>query len=119
MLLLHDVCCLWTWLRPKLVEAFPGAVVDKHDLLFMRGTLGQIAFDRKRNNSDLILVGFELGVTIPDSHLAGANFNPIIVTGFHRIPSHLDSWSWLWPTTSGKNTEKIFQKINHIQTQIY
>lgn len=39
-LLLHDVCCLWHWLVPKLQHAFPTPVVEKHTSLFMRGSLG-------------------------------------------------------------------------------
>ena len=38
-LLLHDLCCLWHWLLPKLHEAFPKAVVDKHEAMFFRGIL--------------------------------------------------------------------------------
>jgi hypothetical protein len=35
--LLHDVCCLWIWLRAKLVLSFSGEVIQKHDELFMNG----------------------------------------------------------------------------------
>ena len=31
--LLHDVCCLWIWLRAKLVLSFSGEVIQKHDEL--------------------------------------------------------------------------------------
>lgn len=31
---------LWIWLRPRLREAFPGAVCDKHEKMFWEGTLG-------------------------------------------------------------------------------
>ena len=38
-LLLHDVTCLWHWLRPKMESAFPAPVIAKHDAMFQRGTL--------------------------------------------------------------------------------
>ena len=37
--MLHDACCLWLHLRPRLEEAFPGSVVDKHLQMFWDGTL--------------------------------------------------------------------------------
>ena len=37
--LLHDVCCLWEWLVPKLKKEFPGSVVERHVELFMKGLL--------------------------------------------------------------------------------
>ena len=40
-LLLHDVVCLWNWMRPKLKSQFPGAVLQRHEELFMRGPLGE------------------------------------------------------------------------------
>ena len=38
---LHDNCCLWHYLRPKLESAFPKGVVQKHYEMFMRGILIQ------------------------------------------------------------------------------
>ena len=37
---LFDVCCLWLWLRPKLAQAYPAEIIDKHDKLFQKGCLG-------------------------------------------------------------------------------
>ena len=39
-ILLHDVCCLWVWLRPKMVAEFPGHVVKRHDDLFAKAFPG-------------------------------------------------------------------------------
>ena len=36
-ILLHDICCLWVWLRPKMAAEFPGHVVKRHDDLFAKG----------------------------------------------------------------------------------
>ena len=36
---LHDVVCLWIWLKKKMVDAFPSSVVDKYDSLFHKGFL--------------------------------------------------------------------------------
>eukprot|EP00435_Cladocopium_sp_Y103_P069260 s569_g33.t1 len=38
-LALHDICCLWHWLVPKMQHVFPTPVVEKHQSLFMRGAL--------------------------------------------------------------------------------
>ena len=38
---LHDLCCLWIYLRPHLERTFQGAVVDKHLKMFWDGMLGQ------------------------------------------------------------------------------
>ena len=38
--LLFDVCCLWQYLRPKMISNFPHAVVEKYDQLFLKGILG-------------------------------------------------------------------------------
>lgn len=39
--LLHDVCCLWHWLLPKMVGAFPSDVVKRYESLFEKGLLGK------------------------------------------------------------------------------
>ena len=36
--LLHDVCALWVWIRPRLQHAFSGTVVAKLDKMFWDGT---------------------------------------------------------------------------------
>ena len=41
-LLLHDVTCLWLWVRAKLNHQFPADVITKHDELFMNGSLASI-----------------------------------------------------------------------------
>ena len=38
--MLHDVCCLWTWLLRKLTSEFTGEVVTKVTDMFYRGLLG-------------------------------------------------------------------------------
>lgn len=38
-LVLFDNCCLWTWMRKKMVTTFNGEVVEKHDKLFDEGLL--------------------------------------------------------------------------------
>ena len=38
-LLLHDITCLWHWLKPKMESAFPATVIQKFDDMFFRGTL--------------------------------------------------------------------------------
>jgi hypothetical protein len=38
--MLHDICCLWIYLRPRLEEAFPGGIVQKHTQMFWDGNLG-------------------------------------------------------------------------------
>ena len=38
-LVLFDNCCLWTWMRKKMVSTFSGQVVEKHDKLFSEGLL--------------------------------------------------------------------------------
>ena len=38
--LLHDICCLWVWLEPKLRSSFSGAICDKHCKMFSDGMLG-------------------------------------------------------------------------------
>ena len=40
--LLHDVTCLWCWLRPKMAKHFGTEIVDRHDELFLDGKLGGI-----------------------------------------------------------------------------
>lgn len=37
--LLHDVCCLWHYILPKMRALFPQPVVEKHEQMFMRGNL--------------------------------------------------------------------------------
>ena len=37
---LHDVCCVWLYLLPKLTNAFPSEVIAKYTTLFMKGILG-------------------------------------------------------------------------------
>ena len=37
--ILHDVCCLWIWLRAKMEVTFTGEILKKHDELFMSGYL--------------------------------------------------------------------------------
>ena len=37
---LHDICCLWLWLRSKLETSFTRPVLDQHDAMFMKGRLG-------------------------------------------------------------------------------
>ena len=39
-ILLHDICCCWIWLREKLAQSFPTAVVEKYDGLFEKGFFG-------------------------------------------------------------------------------
>ena len=39
-LLLFDNCCLWLWIREKMVATFPGAVIEQHDKLFEQGFPG-------------------------------------------------------------------------------
>ncbi|CAK9037631.1 unnamed protein product [Durusdinium trenchii] len=34
---LHDICCLWVWLRAELEGAFPSNMVDKYTDLFYKG----------------------------------------------------------------------------------
>lgn len=41
-MLLHDICCLWIWLRSRMEESYGTDVLERHDGLFMKGTLGQI-----------------------------------------------------------------------------
>ena len=36
---LFDLCALWCWLEPRMREAFPGDIVDKHLEMFWRGPL--------------------------------------------------------------------------------
>ncbi|CAK9076606.1 Uncharacterized protein SCF082_LOCUS36896, partial [Durusdinium trenchii] len=38
-LALHDNCCLWTWLLPKLQNEFQGQTVEKYQDLFYKGSL--------------------------------------------------------------------------------
>lgn len=38
--LLHDICCVWLWLRAKLETSFAQPVLQQHDLMFMKGRLG-------------------------------------------------------------------------------
>lgn len=38
-LVLFDNTCLWLWMREKMVTAFPGETVDKHDKLWQEGFL--------------------------------------------------------------------------------
>ena len=40
-LALHDNCCLWTWLLPKLQNEFQGQTVEKYQDLFYKGCLGE------------------------------------------------------------------------------
>lgn len=40
--LLHDTCCLWLWLLPKLKLEFPGTVIARHEELFAKGLLGYL-----------------------------------------------------------------------------
>ena len=41
--MLHDITCLWVWLRPKLGKSFGTEVLEKHDELFMQGHLRPVA----------------------------------------------------------------------------
>ncbi|CAK9021468.1 Uncharacterized protein SCF082_LOCUS15362 [Durusdinium trenchii] len=50
--MLHDVCCLWTWLLRKLTSEFTGEVVTKVTDMFYRGTMEEYVSqnqDRARN----------------------------------------------------------------------
>ena len=38
---LHDVVCLWIWLKKKLEDSFPSSLVEKYEALFLKGTLGR------------------------------------------------------------------------------
>ena len=44
---LYDVCALWCWLEPKMREAFPGDIVDKHVDMFWRGPLASTTTTRE------------------------------------------------------------------------
>ena len=35
--LLHDVCCLWLWVKQKMAESFTVTEVEKHQELFDKG----------------------------------------------------------------------------------
>ena len=37
--LLHDIACLWIYLRPKMAATFPGEVVKRHEDLFHKGAV--------------------------------------------------------------------------------
>ena len=36
---LHDISCLWLWLRKQMETEFPGDVISRHDELFANGYL--------------------------------------------------------------------------------
>ena len=36
---LHDMICLWLWMKKKMKESFPGEVLDRHQTLFDNGIL--------------------------------------------------------------------------------
>ena len=38
--MLHDVCCFWIWIKPKMMAEFPGEVIARHQDLFDKGILG-------------------------------------------------------------------------------
>ena len=38
---LHDICCLWLWVRDKMANDFSQAVIDHHTDLFMKGPLAK------------------------------------------------------------------------------
>jgi len=40
-ILLHDCCVLWLFVQSKMVEIFPGEVVQHHYQLFQQGTFGK------------------------------------------------------------------------------
>ena len=89
-ILLHDVCCLWVWLLPKLLSSFPGNTVKQHEELFHKGFLG----------SELDLAPAKLWM-----NLAGAEKIPIGVIGSPRNPSQLSTSIWLWPSWNQSNIE--------------
>ena len=37
--MLHDCCCFWLWLVPKMTMEFPGEVIARHQELFYKGPL--------------------------------------------------------------------------------
>ena len=39
-MLLHDCCVLWIWIKNKMVDLFPGEVLQQHDAWFEQGFLG-------------------------------------------------------------------------------
>ena len=59
--LLHDVCCMWMWLLPKLKMEFPGTTIQKHEDLFAKGFLG--------NNKIFCGIQFYLGYVLPGKNL--------------------------------------------------
>lgn len=39
---LHDLTCLWLYVKDQMGKSFPGEVVDRHQELFDNGLLGQM-----------------------------------------------------------------------------
>ena len=94
---LHDVVCLWNWLRPKLSAQFPGTVMAKHDDLFLRGILGCMDKQMASQNGWNVWLAPNPtnGVTKWLKRLADAKSNSCLVTGFGEITSHAGWNVWL------------------------
>ena len=43
---LHDIVCLWVWLRSHMEHEFNKTVVEQHDVLFMKGCLASNMWGR-------------------------------------------------------------------------
>ena len=46
---LHDIVCLWIWLRERLQRAFPMETVEKYEKLFQKGLLGCVSHTPAEN----------------------------------------------------------------------
>ena len=49
--LLHDIACLWIYLRPKMAATFPGEVVKRHEDLFHKGCCGRMYLGKSSTNT--------------------------------------------------------------------
>ena len=99
--MLHDICCLWIYLKPRLEEAFPGGVVQKHVQMFWDGSLG-IAVARKPVKFWLL-------------DLSAEKFQARSFKGFPRNPSNFQVR--IFPRTN-PSTKKESQCQDEIQLQI-
>ena len=104
---LHDIACLWCWLRPQLQAEFPSQTVDHYTDLFMKGhlaqTLRRIGLGTKlagfQNTTWIWPKGLDFCEWFLYMGLAGAKWILDFVIGSWNTPSQ--HGTYIWPAPSG------------------
>ena len=60
---LHDLVCLWIYVREKMSTSFTGEVMERHDILFQKGYLGIFVgwLGCKKNDWSPKMIGHTVG----------------------------------------------------------